>query len=80
MCPTLLTCSFVTFDRKIKRSNLNVVISRSRLSTCSCSEFRLSSFIASVLVDGLMGSAFPPKLRYRLSTGGRHSVNALVID
>ena len=24
----------VTFDRKIKRSNLNVVISRSRLSTC----------------------------------------------
>ena len=36
MCPTLLTCSFVTFDRKIKRSNLNVVISRPRLSTCSC--------------------------------------------
>ena len=26
MCPTLLTCSFVTFDRKIKRSDLNVVI------------------------------------------------------
>ena len=26
----------VTFDRKIKRSDLNVAISRSRLSTCSC--------------------------------------------
>ena len=56
MCPTLLTCSFVTFDRKIKRSNLNVVISRPRLSMCSfvpkgpCSQ--LSSVIASVQVNG----------------------------
>ena len=48
MCPTLLTCSFVTFDRKIKRSDLNVVIDRLG------SEFRLSSFIASVLVHGLL--------------------------
>ena len=46
----------VTFDRKIKRSDLNVVISRSRLSTCSCVLnvflFRLSSFIGSVQVNG----------------------------
>ena len=37
----------VTFDRKIKRSNLNVVISRPRLFTCSLSNgslFRLSLY------------------------------------
>ena len=34
-CPYIELDS-VTFDRKIKRSDLNVVISRSRLSTCSC--------------------------------------------
>ena len=37
----------VTFDRKIKRSNLNVVISRPRLSTCSLSNgslFHLSLY------------------------------------
>ena len=37
----------VTFDRKIKRSDLNVVISRSRLSTCSLSNgflFHLSLY------------------------------------
>ena len=55
----------VTFDRKIKRSDLNVVISRPRLSTCSCIRLvtacvpkgpcsRLSSVIASVQVNGPM--------------------------
>ena len=43
------TTVVVTFDRKIKRSDLNVVIDRSWLS----SEFRLSPVIASVLVNGL---------------------------
>ena len=32
--------------------DLNVAITHPRVSTCSCSEFRLSSFIDSVLVDG----------------------------
>ena len=45
----------VTFDRKIKRSNLDVAISRPRLSTCS--------YIQWVPV--------PPKLLYRLRTGRR---------
>ena len=66
MCPTLLTCSFVTLDRKIKRSDLNVVISRPRLFH--------------VFLCSYSGSAFPPKLLYRLSTGGRLVVNALMIS
>ena len=55
----------VTFDRKIKRSDLNVVISRSRLSTCPVLLkwflFRLSYFIGSVQVNG-------PMQRYLLRT------------
>ena len=46
----------VTFDRKIKRSDLNVVISRPRLSMCPLSNgslFYLSYVIGSVQVNGL---------------------------
>ena len=55
----------VTFDRKIKRSNLNVVISRSRLSTCSC---------VPIVVP------VPPKLLYRLRTGQRSDVTLLIVN
>ena len=54
----------VTFDRKIKRSDLNVVISRPRLSTCS--------YVQWVPV--------PPKLLYRLRTGQRSDATLLIAN
>ena len=64
--PKVVGCSIprpnVTFDRKIKRSNLNVVISRSRLSTCSCVQW----------------VPVPSKLRYRLRTGQRSGAALLI--
>ena len=67
MCPTLLTCSFVTFDRKIKRLDLNVVISRSRLSTCSCipivvPRFRLS-YVIGLAPVGVQDQCLSDQLR-----------------
>ena len=60
----LLVIRRVTFDRKIKRSNLNVVISRSRLFTCSCVQW------VPVL----------PKFLYRLRTGQRSDATLLIAN
>ena len=86
MCPTLLTCSFVMFDRKIKRSDLNVAITRPRVSTCSYIQWvpvppKLRyRFRTGQRSEVCCCSAFLPKLCYRLSTGGRPNVTALVIN
>ena len=54
----------VTFDRKIKRSDLNVAITRPRVSTCS--------YIQWVPV--------PPKFFYRLRTGQRSNATLLIAN
>ena len=54
---TVMIVTVVTFDRKIKRQNLNVAITRPRVSTCPISNgslFLLSYVIGSVQVNGLV--------------------------